>query len=70
MIPKITASEDFSAYQKVIPGFFYHLSGRPGNMPAEKIGPNHSPMFVLDEAVLKIGVRSLASLTLDYLNGK
>jgi amidohydrolase len=69
MFPKITASEDFSAFQKVIPGFFFFLSARPRDLPAERIAPNHSPFFVIDEAALKIGVNALANLVLDYFAG-
>ena len=68
--PKVTGSEDFSAYQKVIPGFFYFLGVTPKDLPPEKIGVNHSPLFMVDEAQLKLGVRTLASLVLDYLDGK
>ena len=69
MIPKVTASEDFSAYQKVVPGFYFHISARPKDLPPEKIGPNHSPLYIMDEAAFKIGVKALANLTLDYLAG-
>jgi amidohydrolase len=70
MAPKITASEDFSAYQKVIPGFYFHLGARVKDLPPERWGGNHSPLFQIDESVLKLGVRSLANLTLDYLDGR
>jgi amidohydrolase len=70
VIPKVTASEDFSAYQKVIPGFFFFLGVVPPGTPPEKVFPNHSPRFWIDEGVLKIGVKSLANLTLDYLSGR
>ncbi|MBS0348879.1 MAG: amidohydrolase [Proteobacteria bacterium] len=66
--PKVTVSEDFSAYQKIIPGFFYFLGVVPDGTPPEKVFPNHSPRFWIDERVLKIGVRSLANITLDYLH--
>ncbi|WP_079435754.1 amidohydrolase [Zoogloea sp. LCSB751] len=66
--PKVTVSEDFSAYQKVIPGFFFFLGVVPDGTPPEKVFPNHSPRFWIDERVLKIGVRSLANVTLDYLH--
>ncbi len=69
MIPKITASEGFSAYQKVIPGFFFHLSARPKDLPADRIGPNHSPLYIMDEAAFKIGMKALTNLALDYLSG-
>jgi amidohydrolase len=68
--PKVTGSEDFSAYQKVIPGFFFFLGVKPADLPPEKTGSNHSPLFVVDEAQLKTGVRALTALTLDYLRGK
>jgi amidohydrolase len=70
LTPKVTASEDFSAYQKVIPGFFFYLGVKPADLPPEKTGSNHSPLFVVDEAQLKTGVRALTHLTLDYLRGK
>jgi amidohydrolase len=70
MIPKITASEDFSAFQKVIPGFYFHLGARVKDLPPERWGGNHSPLFQIDESALKLGVRSLANLTLDYLDGR
>jgi amidohydrolase len=68
--PKVTGSEDFSAYQKVIPGFFFFLGVKPPDLPPEKTGSNHSPLFVVDEAQLKTGMRALTALTLDYLRGK
>jgi metal-dependent amidase/aminoacylase/carboxypeptidase family protein len=70
MIPKITASEDFSAFQKVIPGFYFHLGARVKDLAPERWGGNHSPLFQIDESALKLGVRSLANLTLDYLDGR
>jgi amidohydrolase len=70
MAPKVTASEDFSAYQKVIPGFYFNLGARVKDLPPERWGANHSPLFQIDESVLKLGVRALSSLTLDYLDGR
>ena len=67
---KSSASEDFSAYQNVVPGFFFFIGAQPKNVPPEKLGPNHSPLFQLDEAYLKTGVKALANMTLDYLNGR
>jgi amidohydrolase len=61
----ITGAEDFSLYQKVIPGFFWFLGG--GN---EKIGitaAHHTPEFNIDEAALVPGVKLAANQLLDYL---
>jgi amidohydrolase len=66
-IPKVSSSEDFSEFQKVAPGFFFMLGGKPGN---RAVGPNHSPAFDIDEAALPVGVRSLTMLALDYLAKK
>ncbi len=68
--PKVTVSEDFSAYQKVIPGFFFFLGVVPEGTPPGKVFPNHSPQFWIDERVLKIGVTTLSNLALDYLSGR
>lgn len=65
--PKVTVSEDFSAYQKIIPGFFYFLGVVPPGTKPETVFPNHSPRFWLDERVLAIGVRTMANITADYL---
>ncbi len=32
----------------------------------EEYAPNHSPRFKVDESGLKLGVRALANLTVDY----
>ena len=64
--PKLTGSEDFSKYQQVIPGFFFFVGITP---PDEKhAAPNHSPHFRIDESGLKLGVRALAQLAVDYLD--
>ncbi|SBT04729.1 Thermostable carboxypeptidase 2 [Candidatus Accumulibacter aalborgensis] len=65
--PKVTVSEDFSAYQKLVPGFFFFLGVVPDGTPPEQVFPNHSAKFWIDERVLTIGVRALANLTLDFL---
>jgi amidohydrolase len=62
----ITGAEDFSLYQKVIPGFFWFLGG--GN---EKLGitaAHHTPEFNIDEAALVPGVKLAANQLLDYLD--
>ncbi|MET0352277.1 MAG: amidohydrolase [Rhizobacter sp.] len=67
VIPKVSGSEDFSEFQKVVPGFFYFLGATPKGKVAATEPANHSPMFYFDEAALPVGARSLAVLALDFL---
>ena len=62
----ITGSEDFSYYQKVIPGFFWFLGG--GNVKLGITAAHHTPDFNIDEAALVPGVKLAANQLLDYLD--
>ena len=67
MVKAITGAEDFSFYQQQVPGFYFFLGGLPKGVPPEEAAPHHSPDFFVDESGLKLGVRALAYLTLDYM---
>ncbi len=58
-------AEDFSAYQKVIPGFFYFLG--VGNKTKGITAMIHTPEFDIDEDSLVIGVKVMSNILLDYL---
>ena len=68
--PKLTSAEDFSEYQKKIPGFFFYIGGTPKGTDPTKAAPNHSPRFYVDESGLLLGVRALAHLTVAYMEQK
>ena len=64
----ITGAEDFTYFQRRVPGLFFFL----GITPPDDVGraaQNHSPRFLVDEQALLTGVRALAHLTVDYLSG-
>ena len=65
--PRVTGAEDFSFFQKEVPGFFFFIGARPADIPREKSIPNHSPHFYVDEAALLPGVQAMAGLAVDYL---
>lgn len=66
VIKAITGAEDFSAYQKEVPGLFFFLGGMtPGNTEAF---PHHTPDFYIDESGMLLGVKTFIQLSLDYLN--
>jgi amidohydrolase len=64
---KVCGAEDFSFYQKLVPGFFFRLGCIPPELELKRAVPNHSPRFFLDERCLPLGVRSLAALATDWL---
>ncbi len=66
-IPKISASEDFSEFQKVVPGVFYILGAPPKGKTPMDAATNHSPNFDFDEDAMPLGALSLTMLALDYL---
>ena len=61
-----TPADDFSIYQQKIPGIFFFLGVRKPGASMDEYAPNHSPRFKVDESGLKLGVRALANLTVDY----
>ena len=64
--PKLGAYEDFSEFQKKVPGVFLFLgSSTPGK--EKTAAPNHSPKFDIDEESLAVGARTLAALAIDFL---
>ena len=67
LVPKVMGSEDFSFFQRVVPGLFIFLGVTPGGVDPGSTAPNHSPRFHIDEACLVQGVRALAHLACDFL---
>lgn len=67
VVDKVCGAEDFSFYQKEVPGFFYFIGCTARDKDVSKAAPNHSPRFYVDEECLKLGVKSLSALALDWL---
>ncbi len=70
LVPKVTGSEDFSFFQRVVPGLFVFLGVTPAGVDPKKAAPNHSPRFYADDSGLALGVRTLAHLACDYLEAQ
>ena len=62
-----TGAEDFSFYQKEIPGFYFFLGGKSKEVSKEKAPSHHTPDFYIDESSLMLGVKSMVNLALDYM---
>jgi len=58
-------AEDFSYYQKVVPGFYYFLG--VGNRARGITAGWHTPEFDVDEESLVVGVKVMSNVLVDYL---
>jgi amidohydrolase len=67
VVDKVCGAEDFSFFQKVVPGFFLRVGCTPPGRDILASAPNHSPRFFVDEGCLKLGVKSLCALALAWL---
>lgn len=63
----ITGAEDFSYFQEKVPGLFFFLGGMPKGMNPSEAAPHHTPDFFIDDRGLKLGVKCMVALTLDYM---
>ncbi|RZV68064.1 MAG: amidohydrolase, partial [Flavobacteriaceae bacterium] len=63
----ITGAEDFSFFQKEVPGLYFFLGGKPVDVPQSEAAPHHTPDFFIDESGMLLGVKTFVQLTFDYL---
>jgi amidohydrolase len=64
-------SEDFPYFTSTgVPGFFYFVGVTPRDQDARQAAVNHSGRFFLDESALPVASRTLATIAVDYLQGK
>lgn len=66
LINAVTGAEDFAFYAEQVPALFLFLGGMPAD--AENPAPHHTPDFYVDDAGMKLGVRTLCYLAVDYMN--
>ncbi len=65
-----TGAEDFSYFQREVPGLFFNLGVTPLDQDPAAVPRNHSPPFFADEAALLVGVRAMAHLAIDFLSSR
>ncbi|WP_421773197.1 amidohydrolase [Gracilimonas sp.] len=61
----ITGAEDFSFFQKEVPGLYFFIGGKA---PDREAAGHHTPDFYIDESGMKLGVRAMSNLVIDYMN--
>ena len=67
-IPPLMAAEDFSFFAREAPGFYFQLGVNAPGVAYGEASSNHSPLFYVNEDALEIGVRAMATLTVDFLD--
>lgn len=70
LIDAITGAEDFAFYANEIPGLFLFVGGMPKGQDPLTAAPHHTPDFYVDDSGMKLGVKLLCNLAIDYLNKK
>lgn len=70
LVPAITGSEDFSFFAQKVPGLFFRLGGMPKGKDPNKVGPHHTPEFIIDDASFNLGVITFCNLVFDYAEVK
>jgi amidohydrolase len=66
----ITGAEDFSFFQKEVPGLYFFIGGAKEGTDPAKAAPHHTPDFYVDDSAMLTGVKSMTTLALDYLSRK
>ncbi|MFK5949078.1 MAG: amidohydrolase [Methylococcales bacterium] len=64
--PAVFGAEDFSFFQQEIPGVYLFVGGKALDMKDEDAPSHHTPEFIIDESGMKLGVRLLVNLVMDY----
>jgi amidohydrolase len=64
----VTGAEDFAFYQQKVPGLFFFLGGAPKGKKESETAPHHTPDFQIDEGGFVLGMKSMASLVVDYMD--
>lgn len=63
----VTGAEDFSFFQQEVPGVYLWVGGKPLNVSEEDSPAHHTPEFFVDDSGMKLGVKLLTNMTLDYM---
>ncbi len=70
LVAKVTGAEDFSYFQKLVPGVFFFVGVTDPAIDPTKAYSNHSPKFQVDESGLLLGLRALAGAACDWLEAR
>ncbi|MFK7984096.1 MAG: amidohydrolase [Saprospiraceae bacterium] len=64
----VTGAEDFAFFANEVPSVFLFLGGKEKGMSVIDAAPHHTPDFFIDESGMKLGVRTLCNMAVDYMS--
>ena len=67
LMKAITGAEDFSYFQEKVPGTYFFIGGSKPDVDLSTVAPHHTPDFYVDDSAISTGIRSMVSLTIDYI---
>jgi amidohydrolase len=62
-----TGAEDFSYFQKQVPGMFFYVGAMPPDQDPGTVPSHHTPDFMIDERGMLTGLRAMLNITIDYM---
>jgi len=62
-----TVAEDFAFYAQRVPSLFFWVGVTPPGTNPSTAPANHSPLFYVDEDALRIGLKAMLGVAVDYL---
>ncbi|WP_299978591.1 amidohydrolase [uncultured Pseudoteredinibacter sp.] len=66
----VTGAEDFSFFQEKVPGVYLFVGGKAKDRPLSEAPAHHTPEFRVEDEGMKLGVKLLVNLTMDYMAQK
>jgi metal-dependent amidase/aminoacylase/carboxypeptidase family protein len=63
----VTVSEDVSLFMNEVGGVYYFLGISPDGVAPGATAPNHSPLFTVNEAAMKVGVKAHVMTAMRFL---
>lgn len=64
----VTGAEDFSFFQQKVPGVYLWIGGKPLDVPEKASPAHHTPEFYVDDKGMRLGVKLLVNMTVDYMH--
>ena len=69
LAPRSMAGEDFCYFARQAPALFFWVGSAPPGVDLQRVAPNHSPRFRVEESALILGLRGTLHLVADYTSG-